>query len=133
MPFYLGKRGEDDLILFHSTAIPTKQTHGHLYKAVIGPFKSKVGAGYFARYGKDNPDIRTAADAERLARADPRMEGLIVEESMTDEELSIARECDAQDQTEYSPQPTITLPVPCRQEFFQLQGAIPCQIGMKTN
>jgi hypothetical protein len=131
MPFYLGKRGEDDLILFHSTAIPNKQTHGHLYKAVIGPFKSKVGAGYFARYGRNNPDIRTAADAERLARADPRMEQLIVEESMTTEELSTALECDAQDQSEYSPNPT--LPVASRQEIFKTQGAISCQIGMKTN
>lgn len=95
MPFYLGKRSEDDLILFHSATSPAKQTHGHLYKAVIGPFQSKVGAGYFARYGKNNPDIRTAADAERLARADPRMELAIIEESMTDEELAIARECDA--------------------------------------
>ena len=131
MPFYLGKRGEDDLILFHSTAIPNKQTHGHLYKAVIGPFVSRVGAGYFARYGSNNPNIRTAADAERLARADPRMEQLIVEENMTPEALSIALECDAQDQAEYSP--PSTLPVPSRQEFFQLQGAISCQIGMKTN
>jgi hypothetical protein len=131
MPFYLGKRGEDDLILFHSISPPTQQTHGHLYKAVIGPFASRVGAGYFARYGRDNPKIRTAADAERLARADPRMEGLIVEESLTTEELSIALECDAEDQAEYSPQPT--LPVTSRQELFQTQGAIPCPIGMKTN
>jgi hypothetical protein len=133
MPFYLGKRGEDDLILFHSIAIPTKQTHGHLFMAVIGPFVSRVGAGYFARYGRNNPEIRTAADAERLARADPRMEGLIVEENMTAEELAIARECDAQDQSEYSPQPTITLPAWSRQDFFRTQGAIPCPIGMKTN
>jgi hypothetical protein len=131
MPFYLGKRGEDDLILFHSTAIPNKQTHGHLYKAVIGPFVSRVGAGYFARYGRTNPQIRTAADAERLARADPRMEQLIVEESMTPEELSTALECDVQDQAEYSPNPN--LPVASRQELFQTQGAIPCLIGMKTN
>ena len=131
MPFYLGKRSEDDLILFHSASPPTKQTHGHLYKAVIGPFQSKVGAGYFARYGRDNPQIRTAADAERLARADPRMEQLIVEESMTPEALSIALECDAQDQAEYSPSPT--LPVENRQELFQKQGAIPCLIGLKTN
>ncbi|MEP0806844.1 MAG: hypothetical protein HRF47_15295 [Chloroflexota bacterium] len=131
MPFYLGRRGEGDLILFHSAMPPTKQTHGHLYKAVIGPFVSRVGAGYFARYGRNNPDIRTAADAERLARADPRMEHLIVEESLTAEELSIARECDAQDQAEYSP--PSTLPVTSRQEIFQTQGAIPCLIGMKTN
>ena len=131
MPFYLGKCGEDDLILFHSAMPPTKQTHGHLYKVVIGPFVSRVGAGYFARYGRNNPDIRTAADAERLARADPRMEQLIVEESMTAEELSIALECDAQDQAEYSP--PSTLPVPSRQELFQIQGATPCLIGLKTN
>ena len=131
MPFYLGRRSEDDLILFHAAFPPTKQTPEHLYKAVIGPFQSKVGAGYFARYGRDNPQIRTAADAERLARADPRMELAIIEESMTAEELSIARECDAQDQAEYSPRSI--LPVANRQEFFQLQGAIPCLIGMKTN
>ena len=106
MPFYLGKIAEDDLILFHSAMPPTKQTHGHLYKAVIGPFASRVGAGYFARYGRNNPDIRTAAEAERLARADPRMESLIVEEHMTRDELSIALECDTQDQAEYS-QPSI--------------------------
>ena len=131
MSFYLGKIVENDLILFHSSTIPTKQTHGHLYKAVIGPFVSRVGAGYFARYGKNNPDLCTVADAERLARADPRMEQLIVEESMTPEELSIALECDAQDQAEYSPSPT--LPVTSRQEIFKTQGAIPCLIGLKTN
>ncbi len=131
MPFYLGRRGEDDLILFHSAMPPTKQTHGHLYKAVIGPFVSRVGAGYFARYGRTNPKIRTAADAERLARANPRMEQLIVEENMTAEELSIALECDAQDQAEYSP--PSTLPVASRQELFQTQGAVPCLIGLKTN
>lgn len=133
MAYYLGKRGEDDLILFHSAAIPTKETHGHLYKAVIGPFKSKVGADYFARYGRNNPNIRTAADAERLARADPLMEQSIVEEGMTGEELSVALECAAQDQAEYSSVPTITLPVQPRQEFFQIQGAISCLTGLKTN
>jgi hypothetical protein len=121
MAFYLGRRGEDDLILFHSAVIPTKETHGYLYKAVIGPFKSKVGANYFVRYGRNNPRIRTAADAERLARADPRMEQLIVEESMTDEELAIALECDVQDQAEYSPKP------------IQIQGANPCLILLNTN
>jgi hypothetical protein len=131
MTFYLGRRGADDLVLFRSTAIPTKQSHGHLYTAVIGPFKSKVGARYFARYGQNNPHIRTADDAERLARADPRMEWTIIEENMTDEELAIALECDAQDQAEYSPQ--LNLPVQSRQEFFQTQGANSCPTGAKTN
>lgn len=131
MAFYLGRLGPDDLVLFRSSTIPTKESHGHLYTAVIGPFKSKVGASYFARYGRNNPHIRTADDAERLARAYPRMEQTIVEESMTEEERTIALECDAQDQAEYSPQ--LNLPVQFRQEFFQTQGAIACQIGLRTN
>ena len=103
MAIYLGKRKQGDLAQFRSPTIPTKESYGHLYTAVIGPFKSKVGASYFARYGRNNPQIRTADDAERLACADPLMEQAIVEESMTDEELAIALECDAQDQHEYSP------------------------------
>jgi hypothetical protein len=131
MAFYLGRRGADDLVLFHSPFVPTKQSHGHLYTAVIGPFRSRVGASYFARYGRNNPHIRTADDAEYLARADPFVEQAIVEESMTGEELTIARECDAQDQNEYSPRPD--LPLQPRQEIFQIQGAISCRIGLKTN
>ena len=103
MAFYLGKRPQGDLILFHSSNIPTKETHGHLFTAVIGPFKSKVGAHYFARYGRDNPQLLMAEEVERLARADPRMEQAIVEESLSAEELATALECDAQDQLEYSP------------------------------
>jgi len=48
------------------------------------------------------------------------MEQAIVEESMTDEELAIALECDAQDQIEYSPK---SIP----------QGAIPCPINLNIN
>ena len=117
MAFYLGKRRQGDLILFRSSNIPTKETHGHLFKAVIGPFKSKVGAHYFARYGRDNPQLCSADEVERLARADPRMEQAIVEESLSAEELAIALECDAQDQLEYSPH-TIQ------------QGAIECPITL---
>ncbi len=135
MAIYLGKRKQGDLVQFRSSTIPTKESHGHLYTAVIGPFKSKVGASYFARYGRNNPHIRTADDAERLARANPMMEQIIVEESMTDEELAIALECDAQDQIEYSPQPTISLPItPIPwQGTIKSQGEISCLIGLKTN
>ena len=115
MAFYLGKRPQGDLILFRSSNIPTKESHGHLFKAVIGPFKSKVGAHYFARYGRDNPQLLTAEEVERLARADPRMEQAIVEENLSAEELTAAQECDAQDQLEYSP------------HIIQ-QGAIECPI-----
>lgn len=97
MPYYLGKHcGE--LTLFHSPRTPTRESHGHLYAAVIGPFRSRLGAHYFARYGRSNPQLRTAADAERLARADPRMDEAVVEEGLTAEELAVARECAAEDQ-----------------------------------
>jgi len=132
---YLGKQKQGDLVQFRSPTIPTKESHGHLYTAVIGPFKSKVGASYFARYGRNNPHIRTADDAERVARADPLMEQAIVEESMTDEEMAIALECDAQDQHEYSPKPTIPLPVNriAWQGTITTQGEISCLTGLKTN
>lgn len=135
MPFYLGKRKQGDLILFRWPTTPTKETHGNLYTAVIGPFTSKVGASYFARYGRNNPHIRTAGDAERLAREDPRMEQTIIEDSMTDEELAIALECDAQDQYEYSTQTTVSLPVsPIHwQATNTTQGEISCLTGAKTN
>ena len=127
MAFYLGRRKQGDLILFCSAHTPTKESHDPRFTAVIGPFKSKVGASYYARYGRDDPRIRTAEDAERLARLDPRMEQAIVEEGMSVEELAIARECDALDQLEASPNHQ---PIP-----FQLptQGAIPCLTGLKTN
>jgi hypothetical protein len=132
MAFYLGKRGQDDLVLFRSPTTPTKESHGHLYTAVIGPFKSKVGASYYARYGRNNPHIRSVDDAERLARADPLMEQAIVEESMTDEELTIALECDALDQNEYSPKSLPAGPTPWR-GTINIQGAISCLTGLKTN
>ena len=125
MAIYLGRRRQGDLVQFSSAFVPTRESHGHLYTAVIGPFKTKVGASYFARYGRNNPHIQTADDAERLARADPLMEQAIVEESMTEQELSIALECDALDQLEYSPQPT--------QLITTIQGATPCPITLNTS
>ena len=125
MSIYLGRRRQGDLVQFRSPLVPTRESHGHLFTAVIGPFKTKVGASYFARYGRNNPHIQTADDAERLARADPLMEQAIIEESMTEEELSIARECDGLDQLEYSPEPT--------QFITTIQGATPCPITLNTS
>lgn len=127
MAYYLGRRAQGDLILFPSPHVPTKETHGARFISVIGPFQSKVGASYYARYGQGDPRIRTAGDADRLARLDPRMEQAIVEESMSAEELIIARECAALDQCEADPDHhPIPIPIPT-------QGAIPCLIGLKTN
>ncbi|HPO87264.1 MAG TPA: hypothetical protein PLN86_15590 [Candidatus Hydrogenedentes bacterium] len=127
MAYYLGRRAQGDLILFHATQTPTKESHGTRFVSVIGPFKSRVGASYFARYGRDDPRIRTADDAERLARADPRMEQTIVEEAMSEEELAIAHECEAFDHLENF---QVNSPIPIQ---IPNQGAIPCLIGLKTN
>jgi len=115
------------LILFHAAQTPTKESHGQRFLAVIGPFKSKVGASYYARYGQGNPRIHTADDAERLARLDPRMEQAIVEESMSAEELTVARECEALDQLEANPDHH---PIPIQ---LPTQGELPCLTGVKTN
>lgn len=48
---------------------PTFATHGHLYAAVIGPFRTKRGAAYMATYGKGNPHLQDVSDAENAARA----------------------------------------------------------------
>ena len=116
MAFYLGRRSADDLILFRSSSVPTKGSHGHLFTSVIGPFKSRVAAGWFARYGRNDLRVHSADEIEQLARADPRMQQAIVEEKMTKEELAAARECDALDQIEYSPDPLPTL-----QAVWQIQ------------
>ncbi len=116
MAFYLGKRSADDLILFFSSSVPTKGSHGHLFTSVIGPFKSRVTAGWFARYGRNDLRVHGADEIEQLARADPRMEQALVEENMTNEELAAARECDSQDQIEYSPEP-----LPALQAVWQIQ------------
>ena len=130
MPYYLGRHcGE--LTLFHSPCTPTKESHGHLDTAVIGPFLSRVGAHYFARYGRNNPHLRTTADAECLARADPRMDETVAEEGLNAEDLAAALECAAEDQFESAFQPNPTEET--RREFDQSQGAISCPIGVKTN
>ena len=42
---------------------PTRETHGRLYNAVIGPFDTKEGAEFMAQHGH----CQTVDEAERLA------------------------------------------------------------------
>jgi len=53
-------------VVFRSVETPTWDSHGHLYGAVIGPFRTRRGAGFMSRYGAGNPHCRCVADAERL-------------------------------------------------------------------
>jgi hypothetical protein len=90
MPYYLGKRPQGDWVLFASPVAPTKETHGHLYTCAQGPFRTRLAARWFNRYGWGNPHVHTVADAERLAREAAR-ENLVVEQWLLEEGLT-ARE-----------------------------------------
>ncbi len=90
MPYYLGKRPQGDWVLFSSPCPPTQETYGHLYTCAQGPFRTRLAARWFNRYGWGNPHVHTVADAERLAREAAR-ENLIVEQWLLEEDLT-ARE-----------------------------------------
>ena len=54
--------------VFRSATTPTEASHGKLYGAVIGPFRTRRGADFMAMYGgSNNPHLCCVADAERLS------------------------------------------------------------------
>ena len=53
--------------VFYSKQEPTTESHGHLYDAVIGPFKTCNGALFMRNHGRNNPHCQTVEDAERLS------------------------------------------------------------------
>jgi hypothetical protein len=53
--------------IFTSDALPTAESHGHPFGAVIGPFRTKRAAVFTRDFGANNPHCRSVADAERLA------------------------------------------------------------------
>lgn len=60
--------------VFRSVLTPTFHSHGEKYNAVIGPFQTKRGAEFMAKYGQGNPHVQCVADAERIARKIAREE-----------------------------------------------------------
>ena len=106
MAIYLGKRPNGDLAQFHCAGRPTRQNTGWRFVSAIGPFASELAAAYYARYGHTNPEVRTCADAERLAREDPNPVWQIIREqfelemTMSADELAEWRQCQAE---EYEP------------------------------
>ena len=61
---YVGQRSGKRTI-FLSEHIPTEASHGHLYSAVIGPFKTRKAAELMVE--AHGPQIQSVADAERAA------------------------------------------------------------------
>lgn len=54
--------------VFRANILPTFASHGTIYNAVIGPFRTIQGAEYMARYGQGNPHCRNVSEAEKLAK-----------------------------------------------------------------
>jgi len=65
--YYVGRKGTKGEV-FTSSKTPTADTHGHLYRAVTGPFRTKKGAMFMAECGYNNPHCSTVSEAERLAK-----------------------------------------------------------------
>jgi hypothetical protein len=66
---YVGIADDGKRRIFQALAIPTTETHGHLFAAVIGPFQTEAGAAVMAESQGGNPHCQTVADAERIAAA----------------------------------------------------------------
>ncbi len=54
--------------MFRSATTPTQATHGHLYAACIGPFRTVRGAKFMRDHGQGNPHCLCVADAERISK-----------------------------------------------------------------
>jgi hypothetical protein len=64
---YVGMKA-DNWAVFRSAITPTVESHGDVFNAVMGPFRTLRAARFTAKHGKGNPHIQTVADAERIAR-----------------------------------------------------------------
>ena len=63
-----GSNAKHNYQYFRSATEPTFASHGHIFNAVIGPFRTKAGAYYMIHYGYMNPHCRTVSEAEKLAK-----------------------------------------------------------------
>jgi Glucose-6-phosphate 1-dehydrogenase len=70
MPNYLGKRPQGDWVLFALPVSPTKETHDHFNTSAQGPFRTRLAAAWFNRYGWGNPHVHTVGDASLFTRSD---------------------------------------------------------------
>jgi len=64
---YVGIGPDGKRKVFRAASKPEAETHGSIYSAVIGPFRTVRGAEFMAKHGAGNPHCQTVADAERIA------------------------------------------------------------------
>jgi hypothetical protein len=67
MKIYLGLK-QNNREVFKSATTPTQESHGHLYNAIVGPFRTMRGAKFMRDHGARNPHVQNVADAERIAK-----------------------------------------------------------------
>jgi hypothetical protein len=65
---YVGIGADGKRKVFRSATTPEAETHGSIYSAVIGPFRTKKAAEIMRDFGAGNPHMQTVADAERIAK-----------------------------------------------------------------
>lgn len=65
---YVGLRAGATSIVFRSATEPTETSHGKMFNAVMGPFRTLRGARFAALFGRGNPHIQHVNDAERIAK-----------------------------------------------------------------
>ena len=66
--FYVGCKYPNPREVFKSESLPLYSTHGDRYSACIGPFRTKRGAEFMAKYRESNPHLCHVNDAERIAK-----------------------------------------------------------------
>ena len=55
--------------VFRSTITPTEATHGERFASCTGPFRTRRGAEFMAKHGRNNPHCRCVDEAEQCAKS----------------------------------------------------------------
>jgi hypothetical protein len=74
--WYVGISALDCKYVAFRADVPDADLYGRykdLYIALIGPFRTKRGAIWAAKYGKGNPHFQHVNDAEKLATLDAKL------------------------------------------------------------
>ena len=65
---YIGIDKNGEWFGFSSVNVPTKESHGDNFIAVIGAFRTRRAQIWALKYGKNNPHFQAVNDAEKLSK-----------------------------------------------------------------